>query len=521
MPLLEKGRHFYFLYRMQDFKTFKEKTRTANVIPVVETMPADLLTPLAVYLKLGSGKENSFLLESVEGGETLARYSFIGAEPEFTIVGNNGSVRVTGPTQPVEHAISMIQFLRKHFGEFRVHEDESLPSFVGGAIGAMNFECVSWFEPSLKDDAVADDEANLMFFRSIVAFDHAKQVIQIISLVFTEEAGGSDAKLELLYGSARDNNFRIRYCLEHGEIQIPAGNSNAIAEPHSSNCERSDFENNVSEIKELINAGEAYQVVVSQRFSKPTHASPVAIYRAIRSLNPSPYMFLITFGGKSVIGASPEMLVQVRGREMKYRPIAGTRPRGKSSEEDARFAEEMRSDRKEVAEHLMLVDLGRNDLGRVAEYGSVKVDSLMQVEKYSHVQHLVSFLSARLREGYDRFDALASCFPAGTVSGAPKVRAIEIIRRLEPTPRGIYAGAVGYFDYAGNMDTCIAIRTLTLENGVAMVQAGAGIVADSVPHLEFEETVNKARGLLKAIELAERSQNTSRPRPSDSEEATR
>jgi anthranilate synthase component 1 len=217
-------------------------------------------------------------------------------------------------------------------------------------------------------------------------------------------------------------------------------------------------------------------------------------------------MFLIKFGERSVIGASPEMLVRVRGRDLEYRPIAGTRPRGKTAEEDARLAEEMRADRKEVAEHLMLVDLGRNDLGRVAEYGSVKVDSLMHVEKYSHVQHLVSRLSARLRGGLDQFDALASCFPAGTVSGAPKVRAIEIIRSLEPTPRGIYAGAVGYFDYAGNMDTCIAIRTLSLENGVAKIQAGAGIVADSVPESEFQETVNKARAMIKAIEIAEQSE---------------
>ena len=259
----------------------------------------------------------------------------------------------------------------------------------------------------------------------------------------------------------------------------------------------------VAEIKELINAGEAYQVVLSQCFSVPTNATPVSIYRAIRRLNPSPYMFLIRSGGRSVIGASPEMLVRVRGKNMEYRPIAGTRPRGTTPDDDARLAEDMRADRKEVAEHLMLVDLGRNDLGRVAEYGSVKVDSLMHVEKYSHVQHLVSFLSATSRDGLDRFDALASCFPAGTVSGAPKVRAIEIIERLEPTPRGIYAGTVGYIDYAGNLDTCIAIRALSLESGVAKVQAGAGIVADSVPESEYQETVNKARAMIKAIEMAE------------------
>nr|HMT07700.1 anthranilate synthase component I family protein [Pyrinomonadaceae bacterium] len=257
------------------------------------------------------------------------------------------------------------------------------------------------------------------------------------------------------------------------------------------------------ELEELIGAGECYQAVLSQCFTRETKADAVSLYRALRSLNPSPYMFLLNFGDKQVIGASPEMLVRCEGRKLHYRPIAGTRKRGATNAEDNALAEEMKLDKKEVSEHLMLVDLGRNDLGRVAEFGSVTVESLMHVEKYSHVQHLVSSLSATLRNDLDRFDALAACFPAGTVSGAPKVRAIEIIRGLEPTPRGIYAGAVGYFDYAGNMDTCIAIRTLVLENGVAKIQAGAGIVADSVPASEFDETVNKAKVLIRAVDIAE------------------
>ncbi len=488
---------------MDDFEIFKEKTLAANVVPVVDTLPADLLTPLAVYLKISAESKNSFLLESVEGGETLARYSFIGSDPESIAVGDEKSVRVTSGNGSTERAVPMVQFLREHFGKYLVHQDETLPSFIGGAIGSINFDCVSWFEPSLKQTDLTDDLASLMFFRSIVAFDHAKQLIQIISLVFTDEADGNDSKLKSLFDSAVSNNRRIRYCLENGETRLPSSNVREPQSPASSNTERELFENNVHQIKELIKAGEAYQVVLSQCFSKPTSATPVAIYRAIRSLNPSPYMFLIRTGEKSVIGASPEMLVRVRGRDMEYRPIAGTRPRGVTPDEDARLAIEMQADQKEVAEHLMLVDLGRNDLGRVAEYGSVKVNSLMHVEKYSHVQHLVTYLSATLRKGLDRFDALASCFPAGTVSGAPKVSAVEIIRNLEPTPRGIYAGAVGYFDYAGNMDTCIAIRTLSLQNGVAKIQAGAGIVADSVPELEYQETVNKARALLKAVDVAE------------------
>ncbi len=501
MPLFIQGRHFQFT--MDDFEAFKEKTKTANVVPVVDTLPADLLTPLAVYLKLSVDAANSFLLESVEGGETLARYSFVGVDPEFVVSGNDSSVAITSRAGSYTTAQGMIDFLRDHFGKHRVHQDDSLPSFVGGAIGSMNFDCSSWFEPTLKKDDETDDKASLMFFRSVVAFDHAKQVISIISLVFADEARGDDGQLESLYRAAKIDIERIRQRLETGDIRLPALDSKNSSAAATSNWHQAEFENAVDEVKELINAGEAYQVVISQCFSKPTSATSVAIYRAIRSLNPSPYMFLISFGERSVIGASPEMLVRVRGRDLEYRPIAGTRPRGKTAEEDVRLAEEMKADRKEVAEHLMLVDLGRNDLGRVAEYGSVKVDSLMHVEKYSHVQHLVSRLSAKLRDGLDQFDALASCFPAGTVSGAPKVRAIEIIRSLEPTPRGVYAGAVGYFDYAGNMDTCIAIRTLSLENGVAKIQAGAGIVADSVPESEFQETVNKARAMIKAIEIAE------------------
>ena len=478
----------------------------ANVVAVIETLPADLLTPLSVYLKLSSNSKNSFLLESVEGGETLARYSFIGADPEMVVAGNDREITVSNAVGRQSNPVSMMEYMRDHFAGKTVVHDADLPSFIGGAIGYLGFDCADWFEPSLKSCSPArneSDDAAFMFFRSIVAFDHAKQVIKIISLVFLDEADGDEAQLQGLFESAELKNKAIKNALETGEFSVPKPGGKSEESVAASNWERAAFENAVGEIKELINAGEAYQVVISQCFTRPTDASPVAIYRAIRSINPSPYMFLLNFGDKQVIGASPEMLVRCEGERLEYRPIAGTRPRGKTTDEDLRLAEEMRHDAKEVAEHQMLVDLGRNDLGRVAEYGSVKVETLMTVEKYSHVQHLVSSLSAVLRKGLDRFDALAACFPAGTVSGAPKVRSIEIIRELEPTPRGVYAGAVGYFDYSGNMDTCIAIRTLVLENGVAKIQAGAGIVADSVPELEYEETVNKAKGLLRAVEIAE------------------
>jgi anthranilate synthase component 1 len=448
-----------------------------RVTPLVETMAADLLTPLAVYLKLSETSDHSFLLESVEGGKSLARYSFIGADPVEVVTGGREAY----------------DKLREHFAaQFAEHEHD-LPPFMGGAIGYLGFDACEWFEASLAGGGDTREACSFMFYRSIVAFDHAKQVIKIISL---EIESGSDA---------RGRNANIRALLEAPLANWPptqACGSGKMAES-TSNWSRPDFEDGVDKIKELINAGECYQAVLSQCFTRRTDASPVAIYRALRSLNPSPYMFLLRFGAKTIVGASPEMLVKCEGSKLQYRPIAGTRPRGMTNAEDDALADEMRHDKKEVAEHLMLVDLGRNDLGRVAKFGSVKVDQLMSVEQYSHVQHLVSSLSAELAEGKDRFDAIAACFPAGTVSGAPKVRAIEIIRGLEPTPRGVYAGAVGYFDYSGNMDLCIAIRTLVIENGIATIQAGAGIVADSVPATEYDETINKAKGLMRAIDIAE------------------
>lgn len=483
---------------------FSEQNEQYNVLPVVETMPADLLTPLAAYLKLAAGRENSFLLESVEGGETLARYSFIGVDPDMIVSGSGERVKISKDGETRSAETPMADFLREHFQKHRLKDDGDLPSFAGGAIGFLGFSSAAWFEPSLKKSIAADEnEAAFMFCRTIVAHDHARQEIKIVSLVFADEAAGDENRLAELFRQAAETNRATRKTLEDGALHLPRpAESKTAAEP-SSNTSQHDFEAAVRRIKEHIRSGDAYQVVISQCFSRETAASPVAIYRAMRSLNPSPYMFLLKMAGTTLIGASPEMLVRTRGQKIEYRPIAGTRPRGKTPEDDARLAREMLADKKEIAEHMMLVDLGRNDLGRVAGYGSVRVAELMAVEKYSHVQHIVSQLTAELAAGRDRFDALAACFPAGTVSGAPKVRAIEIISRLEPTPRGIYAGAVGYLDYSGNMDMCIAIRTMSLAGGVAKVQAGAGIVADSVPESEFAETVNKAKALLKAIDIAE------------------
>lgn len=468
------------------------------MVPVIETMPADLITPLGVYLKLAAAARNSFLLESVEGGESLGRYSFIGADPETVVSGNDTSVTIKDRDGERIVKMPMFNFLRDHFSHVEIETSEELPPLIGGAVGYLGFGCAGWFEDTVPRRNNSGSDAEFMFFRTVVAFDHARQAIKIISLVSLDGERSRERTLD----AARTRTAAIRKIIETGPVELPEAGT-PPADAVTSNWTKDKFEDAVGEIKELIRAGECYQVVISQCFSKPTSAHPVSIYRAMRSLNPSPYMFLLQMRDRAVIGSSPEMLVKSIDRALQYRPIAGTRPRGKDASQDLQLADEMRGDKKEVAEHLMLVDLGRNDLGRVAEYGTVKVENLMNVEKYSHVQHLVSYLSARLRPELDRFDALAACFPAGTVSGAPKVRAMQIINSMEPTERGLYAGAVGYFDYGGNMDMCIAIRTMVLENGVAKVQAGAGIVADSIPEKEYEETINKARALLKAIEMAE------------------
>jgi anthranilate synthase component 1 len=478
------------------FSMTGSKGKTLKLTPVVTTVPADLFTPLAVYLKLAKNRENAFLLESVEGNASVARYSFIGASPKSVVRSEGDVFELRSVNATEKFAGSVLEFLRCHFERFEVELADGLPPFCGGAIGYIGFDCVDHIEPKLRDPERDGTAAELMFFDSVVAFDHVKQEIKVITL---SAEGNGFANRE----TAKASNEHIRDVLFNESIDLPFPSEQVVDQQIRSNFERADFEAAVFRIKELIRAGECYQVVLSQCFERATNAGALSIYRALRSLNPSPYMFLLKLTDRSVIGASPEMLVRAKGKRLEYRPIAGTRPRGRSEDEDRVLAEELSVDKKEIAEHMMLVDLGRNDLGRVAAFGSVKIDRLKTIEKYSHVQHLVSAISAELGDNKDRFDAFAACFPAGTVSGAPKVRAIEIVRDLEPTPRGIYAGAVGYFDYRGNMDTCIAIRTIELRDGVAKVQAGAGIVADSVPGSEFEETVNKAKAMFRAIEIAE------------------
>ncbi|REJ78613.1 MAG: anthranilate synthase component I family protein [Acidobacteria bacterium] len=478
----------------------------ADVVPVITRMPGDLLTPLAAYCALSEGNERSFLFESVEGGEHLARYSFIGADPVLSVRDEGSELRITNEGVESTSKGSILAFLRESLPRLTFPDFDDLPLFLGGAVGFLDFNISREIEPVLSgtgNDREGRVGSEFMFFRHVVAFDHVKQAINLVSLVFSENARNGAGFRSLIVEAYRQNErTAAKLSKGFGPARSDKVRRNAQAS-FDSNFSKEEFEGSVRKIKELIAAGECYQVVLSQCFSKQTTATSVELYRALRSLNPSPYMFLMDLGSRSVIGASPEMLVRCRGDKLEYRPIAGTRPRGKSRSEDEALADEMLADEKELSEHRMLVDLGRNDLGRVSEYGSVVIDDLMSVEKFSHVQHITSSVSSTLRRGLDGFHALASCFPAGTVSGAPKVRAMEIISELEPTERGIYSGAVGYFDHQGNLDTCIAIRTIYLENGMVKIQAGAGIVADSVPEKEFEETVHKARALMKAVEMAE------------------
>lgn len=488
------------------FEDFLTEAQKGNVVPIVRSVLADLQTPVSAFLRISDSADQAFLFESIEGGETLARYSFLAANPLMTVRSRNSQTLIETGSGATVSDQKLFDFLREYFGKNKLARRGGLPPLCGGAIGFLSYNAARWFEKTLDDGKDFEtDDAIWMFFRTILIFDRLKQRIEIVSIVFTDEAGGDESKLENLYDAAVAETARIERILQ--ESSLPNLTSSNLQSPEtnqfSSNWKKEDFLAAVDAVKEKILAGDAYQVVLSQKFTRQTSAEAINIYRALRTTNPSPYMFYIKLGDSTLIGASPEMLVRCHGRKLEYRPIAGTRQRGATETDDWILAEDLRSDMKEISEHIMLVDLGRNDLGRVSEFGSVEVDELMKVEKYSHVQHLVTSLKARLDEGKDRFDALASCFPAGTVSGAPKVRAMQIIDELEPTERGVYAGAIGYIDYAENLDTCIAIRTIKLENQIASIQAGAGIVADSVPEKEFEETINKARALVKAIEMAE------------------
>jgi len=487
------------------FAEFQRLAKRGNLIPVYDVFSADLLTPVSAYLRIAQGARYSFLLESVEGGEKIARYTFAGANPEEVFRYANGACVLESHDRLIWEERDPVTFLRSRMQRFRPVRLPGLPPLVAGAIGYFSYDMVRLIErlpKRLKDDIGLYD-AQLMFYHGILAFDHVQHRLWVVRNVYTAGQGSLRAK----YNAAIKEIQRTKKLLEEPalaeRVNKPAKRKKRAKSPVTSNFRKPEYFAAVRKAKEYIRAGDIFQVVVSQRFSAKTSATPFEIYRQLRAVNPSPYLFYLQMSDVAVVGSSPEMLVKVQGREISYRPIAGTVPRGKDEAEDLRLEKDLLASEKERAEHIMLVDLGRNDLGRVCEYGTVRVEKLMTVERYSHVMHLVSTLRGQLREDVDCFDALMACFPAGTVSGAPKVRAMEIIEELERTRRGIYAGGVLYLDFAGNLDSCIALRTMVIKNGVAHIQAGGGIVADSSPAGEYQESVNKAGALRKALELAQ------------------
>lgn len=475
-----------------------EATTTQTII---RELSADLETPISIYMKL-RGQGPSFLLESVEGGERIARYSFIGIKPraQYIIRGNEVEIVESESARVVtldEH-VDPTYFLQEEMNRFQFTQQADLPRFVGGLVGYLGFESVRYFEPTLKSSMKRSDtipDGMYLLADTVIAFDHVRRSLSLIANVLEGDVEAAERKIDEI-------EMRLQQPL------LPAMRREPGASTTRSNMPQEEFESMVRRAKEHILAGDIFQVVLSQRFSRETSVEPFEVYRAVRRLNPSPYMFFFDFGLVEdepffIVGASPEMFVRLEDGIASLRPIAGTRPRGADSATDAALAEELLADPKERAEHVMLVDLGRNDLGRVCEYGSVEVSEFFTVERYSHVMHIVSHVEGKLKPDLTAFDLVRASFPAGTVSGAPKVRALELIAELEPNARGAYAGMVGYFGFDGNMDTCLAIRTMVGHGNTFSVQAGAGIVADSNPATEYQETVNKATAMLRAIEIAE------------------
>jgi anthranilate synthase component 1 len=487
--------------QITSFDEFKELAQRGTFVPVYKEIVADLLTPVSAFLKVAEHSDYAFLLESVEGGEQVARYSFLGKDPFLVVRARGGQVFIEGAGSSTESAQAFVPTVRELMAAYRSPLVPGLPRFTGGAVGYLGYDAAAWFEPvTLQPTDEKDgvkDEAVFMVFDTVLAFDHVRHRILVIA---NARVTGQD-DLESLYQFACARVGFVERELERALSKTTPPASRPL--DVTSNVTQPRFEEMVRTAKEYIAAGDIYQVVLSQRFEAQIDADPFTVYRALRHVNPSPYMYFLRVGGRSIVGSSPEMLVRAEGRTVQTHPIAGTRPRGRTDDEDRRLAEELARNEKERAEHVMLVDLGRNDLGRVSEYGSVHVPTYMTIERYSHVMHLVSIVNGTLDREHDRLDALVACFPAGTVSGAPKVRAMEIIAELESDRRGVYAGAVGYLDFAGNLDFCITIRTVLIEHGRAYVQAGAGIVADSDPSAEYQETRDKARAVIRALELAQ------------------
>jgi anthranilate synthase component 1 len=507
-----------------DFKEFSRLAREATLIPVVKSVSADLLTPVSAFLAIAQKESHAFLLESVERGEQIGRYTFLGAAPYMRVRARKGKVEIEGghkisTLRPAQGRLSraknaqetghpqkadedVFQVVKRLLRSHRPATVPGLPPFTAGAVGYFAYDVVRQLEKigeSAKDDLLLPD-AELMFFDRLLAFDHLRHQIHIMAAADVTRESPKRA-----YDRALRDIAALERKLANGlspALWRKLAKSTLGKLKVHSGMKREGYMRGVERCKEYIAAGDIFQVVLSQRLDFTPEVAPFDLYRALRQVNPSPYLYFLKNDDTHILGSSPEMLVRVTGRKLEYRPIAGTHPRGKDEAEDTRLEQAMRNDEKERAEHVMLVDLGRNDLGRVSEYGSVKVKDLMYVERYSHVMHLVSALEGTLRNDLDALDAFAACFPAGTLSGAPKVRAMQIIEELEPTRRGIYGGSVLYADFAGNLDSCIGIRTMLMQGKNAYLQAGAGIVADSDPASEFQESMNKAGALLRAVDMA-------------------
>jgi anthranilate synthase component 1 len=489
-----------------DFKEFSRLAREATLVPVVKSVSADLLTPVSAFLAISQDEPHAFLLESVERGEQIGRFTFLGARPYMLVKAHEGKVEIKRGRRTETVQENIFQVVKHLLREHRPASIPGLPPFIAGAVGYFAYDVVRQLEKigdHAKDDLHLPD-AELMFFDRLLAFDHLRHQIHIMAAADVSRESPRKA-----YDRAVRDIAAIERKLAGGLSSAlwrkPAKSKPGKLKIHSG-TKRASFLKGVERCKEYIRAGDIFQVVLSQRLDFTPEVPPFDLYRALRQVNPSPYLYFLRSGETHILGSSPEMLVRVTGRKLEYRPIAGTHPRGRDEAEDARLEQQMRTDEKERAEHVMLVDLGRNDLGRVSEYGSVKVKDLMYVERYSHVMHLVSALEGTLRKDLDALDAFAACFPAGTLSGAPKVRAMQIIEEIEPTRRGIYGGSVFYADFAGNLDSCIGIRTMLMQGKKAYLQAGAGIVADSDPASEFQESINKAQALLRAVDMARKRQ---------------
>src|SRR4051794_27628169 len=471
-----------------------------TLIPVVRTVPADLLTPVSAFLKIAAKETESFLLESVEGGEHVGRYSYLGARPFMVVTATANGIEIRrGRKREPRHG-DVLRLLAELMAEHKpVRGISELPPFTGGAVGFVAYDFVRRLEriPNTAKNDLHTPDLCLMFFDRVLAFDHVKQQIQLIASADIRDPKKAKSELQRAERDIASIERKLGGAVPSGHARRSSAKTKVEAV-----TSKQDFLKSVRRAKEYIAAGDVFQVVLSQRWDLQIKSEPFDVYRALRRVNPSPYMFYLRMDDRHVLGSSPEMLVKVTGRRLEYRPIAGTRPRAADGDEDRRREAELRGDEKERAEHVMLVDLGRNDLGRVSEFGSVAVRGLMMVERYSHVMHLVSALESKLRPELSALDAFAACFPAGTLSGAPKVRAMQIIEELEPTRRGIYGGSILYADFGGDLNSCIAIRTMVMDGKNAHVQAGAGIVADSEPEKEYEECVSKAGALLQAVEQA-------------------